>query len=151
MSPRFPACAICIVSLTSHKSTLMRILPNLRKRIWNVSSHCPWSYSLSLTEPGFIQVCLNQKSGLWTAVTTGEWEKSTWPVVRKGVLTATLKCRIYWKKWASLNLKIHASSVPKPSWHPCMFASDGTAISMSSMRIRLLSSVSMTLLNITHK
>lgn len=71
MSPRFLACAICIVSLNPRKSHMMMILPSFRKPFQNVSSHCLWSYSLSTAEPGFIQVCLNLNSGLLTALHWG--------------------------------------------------------------------------------
>lgn len=74
-SPRFLACAICIVLLSPHKSRMMMILPSFRKPFQNVSGHCLWSYSLSTAEPGFIQVCLNLNSGLLTAITLGNAKK----------------------------------------------------------------------------
>lgn len=77
MSPRCLAYAVCIVSLGSHKSTVMGILPSLRNHVQSVSSHCPWSYSLSMAEPGFIQVCLNLKSGLWMAVRLGNGKEES--------------------------------------------------------------------------
>ena len=79
MSPKYLACAVCIVSFAPHNSTMIT-LPSFRKPIQNVSSHCPWSYSLSMAELGFTQVCLNLKSVLLTAVALGNGKKGHDPL-----------------------------------------------------------------------
>lgn len=53
LSPEYLTCTMCIVSFDPHNSAKMIILPSFRKPIQNVSSHCPWPYSLPMTEPGF--------------------------------------------------------------------------------------------------